>query len=815
VVTLALGLGVLSSRAVPRGAKHQADADDFGQTMAEVRWAGLKGVKYSTDFEWAATPADDLGVPGTKTIHLAPCPSGVTGSELAYSVYIAGTGTPEAVKVNGGTCKGDGTSGTLQFTTVNTHSAGYTIQSATAGIQEASIAAKLDIVSGNNYTYKEGGYIRVPPGVHKLYAPLAIIANGQTIDFTGGFLVCEFDADCLVVGRLDNYNATSYTTLISPRGIPSIRYGQHSFITVFGQHTRVFNVNTFLGKRTTPTLPENYGNFGHIVTVVADQAFLLDGLDGASVLTCTSRFCGSAVFAPGPFSGAGSYGSRGAGDNAALGWLKNLNIGPQCRGNGVDWQAGNTLHISDSVIQGYAQFGVRVGQNKGGYGMTQLDDVYEEVGNCTNPLGNVGIAGVIVQGGKLSMTGGEMPKGNTPVFANTGSASSYYYLIAKDLHNRPSNLLYAGSALANKSGTVTIMTNDVPGATTFDLLKSTSLYQAPFGTGDWAVATGATRASACSSGVCKFTDTQAAPKRYTVSSTPPEYFSLLPLWNGDLVLGPSADGSSVVANASAYLTFNDLNAIALWQTNTAGFAEDTVDSIRCILMPGSPVWQSCLGQVHAAAATLLYNKRNNDGGLSLNMKGRLNLLSAGSGPNHIITLVDANPSKTLATGGNRPPNDPNDTFIGYDQGTGNPAQIALSLGAPVAISSYIGNTGDGKSWKERLTESQKVFAVPVAIQSGSTLTVGSGTPLSQLRVYKTNSVAGSNVPGQSCVDIKAAVPGLTDTDQITGLKPPKPLGNLSVNGYASAANTVTLHFCNPASSSVGIPSGMYSFLAVH
>jgi hypothetical protein len=59
------------------------------------------------------------------------------------------------------------------------------------------------------------------------------------------------------------------------------------------------------------------------------------------------------------------------------------------------------------------------------------------------------------------------------------------------------------------------------------------------------------------------------------------------------------------------------------------------------------------------------------------------------------------------------------------------------------------------------------------------------------------------------------VPGLTDADQITGLRPPKPLGSLSLNGYASAANTVTLHFCNPTTSSVSIPPGVYSFLAVH
>ena len=70
---------------------------------------------------------------------------------------------------------------------------------------------------------------------------------------------------------------------------------------------------------------------------------------------------------------------------AAVGWLKNLAISNQCHGNGVDWQSGNTLHIEDSVIEGFNQFGVRTGTMRGGYGPTQLTNVYMEVGDCTNP----------------------------------------------------------------------------------------------------------------------------------------------------------------------------------------------------------------------------------------------------------------------------------------------------------------------------------------------------------------------------------------------------------------------------------------------
>ena len=61
---------------------------------------------------------------------------------------------------------------------------------------------------------------------------------------------------------------------------------------------------------------------------------------------CDATVCNPMIYAPGPFSAL-----------PGVGWLKHLNISLQCQGNGIDWQAGNTLRISDSVIQAYAQYG--------------------------------------------------------------------------------------------------------------------------------------------------------------------------------------------------------------------------------------------------------------------------------------------------------------------------------------------------------------------------------------------------------------------------------------------------------------------------
>src|ERR1700694_2353524 len=102
------------------------------------------------------------------------------------------------------------------------------------------------------------------------------------------------------------------------------------------------------------------GRSGNYVQVDDDDSFLLDGLDtslgggaGNYGVRCDATVCNPVIYAPGPF-----------GIFPGVGWLKNLNISLQCDGNGIDWQAGNTLRISDSVIQGYAQFGVRAGTKR-------------------------------------------------------------------------------------------------------------------------------------------------------------------------------------------------------------------------------------------------------------------------------------------------------------------------------------------------------------------------------------------------------------------------------------------------------------------
>ena len=96
-------------------------------------------VKYATEYDWSMSPTAELSQAGAGTVSLASCPPGVKGNEPEYWVLINGS---EPARVTGGTCAGDGRSGTLQFAGKRSHAPGETLSSASGGLQEAIIAAR-------------------------------------------------------------------------------------------------------------------------------------------------------------------------------------------------------------------------------------------------------------------------------------------------------------------------------------------------------------------------------------------------------------------------------------------------------------------------------------------------------------------------------------------------------------------------------------------------------------------------------------------------------------------------------------------------
>jgi hypothetical protein len=112
-------------------------------------------------------PSGSLAAAPGNVITLAPVPLGINGTNTNHYVYIAGTGTPEVCLITGGTAISGAPSGTIIITCAGTHSAGFTLQSATAGIQEAIWA------TGGH------GQVKVPPQAYTIYGKITVPGSYQ------------------------------------------------------------------------------------------------------------------------------------------------------------------------------------------------------------------------------------------------------------------------------------------------------------------------------------------------------------------------------------------------------------------------------------------------------------------------------------------------------------------------------------------------------------------------------------------------------------------------------------------------------------
>ncbi|HYM79339.1 MAG TPA: hypothetical protein VE377_25405 [Candidatus Dormibacteraeota bacterium] len=686
-----------------------ATASDSGPLAANT-------VQSARELNWRQSPSSVLNSPGKNSVTLTPCPPGVVADEPAYYIYISGTGTPEAVQITGGTCKGDSRPGTLEFTTTSPHSSGYVLSSASGGVQEASIAARF--IPTNPTGITQSGKVVIPPGEYDVLAPISIRASGQTIDFEGGVLNCYTANDaCLLVGDHSSSQLYADITLINPRGRAMIVAGTKPFIEVNAQKTRIFNITT--------RRPPNGRSFGAYVQVDDDQAFLLDGLDsilGVEGVTCNPSFCGAFVTAPGPFNRW-----------SAVGWLRHLNLSMQCAGKGIDWVSGNGLKISDSVIQGWSVFGVRVSNQRGGFGGFISDNVYyEAAASCkdSSPLGNVGNAAIIAEGIHMKMSG-LANNGASGVFPNWGAASGshdwLYWVVPVHAKFGDGIPLPAGYALTNGSGSITGTFPKIAGASSYKILKmewdqrTTRPY--PEGTGNYLVAT--VQQSACATLTCQFSDNGGAPTSYTNAAEnlwTNIYMPRLDFWPGAIVISSAADMSTA--------QYHDF--LPPLQADVLG-----IGAVVSTIPPGAftGVAHSLIGTgaTPPAAANLEALLTNDAGGppaatilkaanaLQMpenSLKGRLNFGHGGreGGFTPMITLGDSNWGKTWATGNHRPTADVNDLDIGYE---GNIA--TLYSRAQQEIREYIGKLPD-RNPQEKLSASAKTFNVPVTINGDLTVT---------------------------------------------------------------------------------------------
>jgi hypothetical protein len=144
----------------------------------------------SADFNFPAQSPGGSLIIGNNLITLSPVPVGVNWNDANHYLYVSGgTGTAEAcliVAAGPGTGTSGAASGTLTISCANTHSGAWTIQSATAGIQEAV----------NATPWEPGGEIRIPPSpvgdFWDVYAPITITNNYIQIVGSGKSSIIRF-----------------------------------------------------------------------------------------------------------------------------------------------------------------------------------------------------------------------------------------------------------------------------------------------------------------------------------------------------------------------------------------------------------------------------------------------------------------------------------------------------------------------------------------------------------------------------------------------------------------------------------------------
>ncbi len=170
------------------------------------------GITYATTAQnWKQTISSKLTGGTQAKVTLAPCPAGIdTTSGAGYQVFISGGGNAEAASVitAPGGCTSGAVSGTITFTPFYSYPAGYTIGSASSGIQETlNAACGVDPFSWKNSQCN----VTVPangPGTphsintYNVFGTIYLHSNQSVLSGYGTSLNCLGRGACLQIGDL-------------------------------------------------------------------------------------------------------------------------------------------------------------------------------------------------------------------------------------------------------------------------------------------------------------------------------------------------------------------------------------------------------------------------------------------------------------------------------------------------------------------------------------------------------------------------------------------------------------------------------------
>lgn len=713
-------------------------------------------------WNWAYTDSagslGNLTAAGSKTLTLpcttpAPCPLGIDTTSAAnhyiYRIYVSGTGTAEAALVTGGTCTpGAIASCTLVVTTAFAHPNGYTIGSASTGIQEAwndawvndsgtapvanaSSAPLLKLSADTNYNVYSSIYLR---------------GRGGILDAAGAYLICSTRDRCIYAGttagtnyhRIYNANggslvnqdgvqvasvcagascaspnsAGTYTvTTASTHGFVvgdtmdceyysqnaaqhwvaqaiaptsgttlTVSFGSSAFAAsanTFGfcnilnafiednsEHMEIKTVNIFSSIAAT-------GTFSYGIVNDNDQQLQIDHLSNRGSSVLRSSLTNATANFP---TGAMVYSRNDQGNNG-ISYVHNSEFtNVNCGTSG-----GNGFVVDNTVCQAFPVYGFRY---FGGLQPATFTNIYEDVAT-DNALYHAiygqavfGQMGYLVQGGRENRIIGAFPSvfrfPTFPCTAGAGATRNYWVIPHVSAGALVGSPLFIGQATACNSGSITvawpsIQLQDHTGASigtlTWDILMTTTgATQAPVGTGSFYLTTpGSPVSGSCNTGgMCTFVDTQAAAVSGTIAAQN---------FNPNFWFWPAAQAINYGAALQMDSTDTSPGIVSSF-----GTTQPSVIAAQCpsfgTAAQRTPVWVTC-GSTGGASGQLtvsqiLTQKDGAGAGPVANSKGRLNLGSAVTAPNDLITLQDSNLQKSISTAGHRALNDAADIAIGTD-----------------------------------------------------------------------------------------------------------------------------------------------------
>ncbi len=777
------------------------------------------GITYATTvMNWSQTISSPLTGGTQATVTLTPCPLGIdTTSGAGYQVLISGGVNSEAVSVltAAGGCTSGAASGTVTFTPFFSYAAGYTVSSASSGIQETlNAACGVSAVVAQNSQCNVAIPANGPNGTINTYNVAGTIflhSNQSVLSGYGASLNCIGRGACLQIGDLTNSNdyagntvsGLSFRTPVNLSGSPAFagvaitqtqRSSQVVTVTTASPHgfrvgdmvTILFtDSNAYWGDATVTAVPTSttfqYAHAGSDIAVqsspgvvaLAYEAVLDNAMDTHLIdisydkagengrfntffdlwddeNATIDHFNNQAISLNSNIDWTGSF-VFSAGNQtqqiAPVMTLRDSTITANFS-NGVTVYNSNGVYIENTVLQATGPWQVYSSNTTGNFQGAYLKNIYSESTAALNPLSpprspfpGTGIAGLIAgassAAASFQIAGNGNPQGAF-VAGGTGSTPYSYFIVANDTttgtETSPMQIMNWNSTgsdsipvrwprVANGSD---VITYDVIRTATPSIIGYAAPYPyrggCPGGTGGTCgyVALGLTQASACAGSlVCTYTDSgSSSTTSYTVKVG--NYGGLLNFWPGSIV---SVNKSVAVENEAGNVVGIGLNGNPL----------QTAKQCSSLGQASGGGYTTCLASITTAnnsitnqTATLLTDGPEQGSPMSLS-KGRLNFSTTPFVtiyPHHIITLIDSQPALTQATMTYRPPASANDTWIGTDATPGtNLASGQLALGAPVAISSYIAQTGDGvhANWLERLSASLKEFNVPAKFDQSLTL----------------------------------------------------------------------------------------------